>query len=81
MYLEIITPDKKVFEGEVKSVQVPGAKGQFQMLNNHAAIISTLVKGQVKIKTNEGETETVDVSGGVVEMRNNKVIILAEGAA
>jgi F-type H+-transporting ATPase subunit epsilon len=80
MYLEIITPDKKVFEGEVKSVQVPGANGRFQMLNNHAAIISTLVKGQVKIKTSEGE-EIVEVNGGVVEMRNNKVIILPEGAA
>ena len=80
MYLEIITPDKKIFEGEVKSVQVPGANGSFQMLNNHAAIISTLVKGQVKIKTSEGE-EIVEVDGGVVEMRNNKVIILAEGAA
>jgi F-type H+-transporting ATPase subunit epsilon len=80
MYLEIITPDKKVFEGEVKSVQVPGAKGRFQMLDNHAAIISTIVNGQVKIKTNEGE-ELINVKGGVVEMLNNKVIILAEGAA
>ena len=79
MYLEIITPDKKVFEGEVKSVQVPGAKGQFQMLENHAAIISTLVNGKVKIKTASGE-EQFEVKGGVVEMLKNKVIILAESA-
>ncbi len=79
MHLEIITPDKKVFEGEVKSVLVPGTKGQFQMLENHAAIISTLVNGKVKIKTASGE-ELFDVKGGVVEMINNKVTILAESA-
>ncbi|CAN5426347.1 hypothetical protein BH11BAC2_BH11BAC2_12170 [soil metagenome] len=79
MYLEIITPDKKVFEGEVTSVMVPGAKGRFQMLENHAAIISTLVNGKVKIKTPAGE-ESFEVKGGVVEMLKNKVIILAESA-
>ena len=79
MHLEIITPDKKVFEGEVKSVLVPGTKGQFQMLENHAAIISTLVNGKVKVKTAVGE-EHFDVKGGVVEMIDNKVTILAESA-
>jgi F-type H+-transporting ATPase subunit epsilon len=77
MYLEIITPDKKVFEGEVSSVTVPGTKGRFQMLENHASIISTMINGAVKIKTTAGE-EQFDVKGGVVEMLNNKVIILAE---
>lgn len=77
MYLEIITPDKKVFEGEVSSVTVPGTKGRFQMLENHAAIISTMINGAVKIKTSTGE-EQFNVKGGVVEMLNNKVIILAE---
>lgn len=79
MFLEIITPDKKVFEGEVKSVLVPGSGGQFQMLENHAAIISTLINGRVKVKTKTGE-ETFDVHGGVVEMLKNKVVILAESA-
>ncbi len=79
MHLEIITPDKKVFEGEVKSVLVPGTKGQFQMLEKHAAIISTLVNGKVKVKTAKGE-EHFDVKGGVVEMIDNKVTILAESA-
>ena len=79
MFLEIITPDKKVFEGEVKSVLVPGAAGQFQLLENHAAIISTLINGKVKVKTKSGE-ETFDVHGGVVEMLKNKVVILAESA-
>lgn len=79
MLLEIVTPDRKVFEGEVTSVMVPGTNGTFQMLNNHAAIISTLINGQVKIHTGSGE-ETFDVKGGVVEMLTNKVIILAESA-
>ena len=79
MYLEIITPDKKVFEGEVKSVLVPGTNGQFQMLENHAAIISTLINGKVKVKTKTGE-ENFDVHGGVVEMLKNKIVILAESA-
>ncbi len=80
MYLEIITPDKKVFEGEVTAVTVPGSKGTFQMLNNHAPIISTLINGKVKIKTSGKGEESFEVKGGVVEMLNNKVIILAESA-
>jgi len=78
MHLEIITPDKKVFSGEVSSVSVPGTTGRFEMLNNHAPIISTLLNGKVKVKDKEG-VKTFDVKGGVVEMLNNKVIILAEG--
>ena len=50
MQLEIITPDKKIYSGDVTSVSVPGAKGRFEMLNNHAAVISTLLNGKVKIK-------------------------------
>ena len=76
MFLEIITPDKKVFEGEVTSVSVPGADGKFQMLNNHAPIISTLGKGKVKVKTAK-ETLEFNVKGGVVEMLKNKVVVLA----
>ena len=79
MHLEIITPDKKIFAGEVTSVSVPGKNGRFEMLNNHAPIISTLLNGKVKVKDKEG-VKTFDVKGGVVEMLNNKVIILAEGA-
>ncbi|HNP98118.1 MAG TPA: ATP synthase F1 subunit epsilon [Bacteroidia bacterium] len=77
MQLEIITPDKKVYSGEVSSVSVPGAKGRFEMLNNHAAVISTLLNGKVKIKDKEG-VKSFDVKGGVVENLKNKIIILAE---
>mgnify|MGYP003339341133 CR=1 FL=1 len=77
MQLEIITPDKKVFEGECTSVSVPGADGHFQMLNNHAPIISTLGNGLVKVKSGNKE-QLFNIKGGVVEMLNNKLIVLAE---
>ncbi|MFC2081380.1 ATP synthase F1 subunit epsilon [Bacteroidota bacterium] len=78
MNLQIITPDKKVFDGEVKLVQVPGSKGSFQILKNHAPIISTLEKGNVKIIDGDDRTSSVPISGGVIEVKNNEIIILAE---
>lgn len=78
MQLEIITPEKKLFEGEVKLVQVPGSKGSFELLNNHAPIISTLEEGRVKVKTPDGETQFFEIEGGVIEAKTNNIIILAE---
>ncbi|MFI5218527.1 MAG: ATP synthase F1 subunit epsilon [Bacteroidia bacterium] len=77
MFLEIITPDKKLFSGEVTSVQVSGTSGQFTVLNNHAPIISTLDKGKVKVKSPSGE-QLFDINGGVIEVFKNKIIVLAE---
>ncbi|MDD3772063.1 MAG: F0F1 ATP synthase subunit epsilon [Weeksellaceae bacterium] len=96
MKLHIITPQHVIFEGEVDAVTVPGRDGEFQMLNNHAAIVSSLDKGTIKIKLHSktvadfdnvsGKLEKVpgnelvyhfDVTGGVVEMNNNVVTILA----
>lgn len=77
MHLEIITPDKKVYSGEVTSVSVPGANGRFEMLKDHAPIISTLLNGKVKIKGKDG-AKTFDVKGGLVENLKNKIVILAE---
>lgn len=76
MLLEIISPEKKLFSGEVSSVTVPGSNGLFQVLNNHAPIISTLKKGAVKVETAEGE-KSFEINGGVVEVLNNKVVVLA----
>ena len=77
MYLEIITPDKKVYSGKVNIVQVPGSKGSFAVLEYHAPIISTLEKGRVKIV--EGSAESFyEISGGIIEVKDNNVIILAE---
>ena len=80
MFLEIITPDKKVFAGEVKLIQLPGTKGAFEILQNHAPIISTLDKGKIKYTDMNNQTSYVEVSGGVVETKDNKIIVLAESA-
>lgn len=78
MQLEIVTPDQKIFEGEVRHVQLPGKEGLFGILDNHAPIVSTLVKGKIKVEATDGDIQNFEISGGVVEMNNNKVIVLAE---
>ena len=80
MLLEIISPDEKIFSGEVDMVQVPGSKGSFQILYNHAPIISTLKSGKVRIKGTDGKEVFFDIDGGVVEAKKNKIIVLAESA-
>jgi F-type H+-transporting ATPase subunit epsilon len=77
MYLEIVTPEQKVFEGEVKGVQVPGSKGSFEVLENHAAVVSTLDKGIVRV--DDGKTSLrFLIDSGVIEVQHNKVVVLAE---
>ena len=78
MYLEIITPGKKVYSGDVEAVKLPGADGSFGILNNHAPIIATLKKGTVKVSDTKHAVENFEISGGVVEVMNNKIIVLAE---
>jgi len=80
MKLTIITPDKLAYEGEVTAVTVPGTAGSFQILKDHAAIVSTLEDGKVIIKANNGE-QLMTIKGGVVEAKDNNIIILAEGIA
>ncbi|MCB9250243.1 MAG: F0F1 ATP synthase subunit epsilon [Ignavibacteriales bacterium] len=76
--LEIITPSKVGYKGEVISVTVPGSKGSFQILYNHAPIISSLEIGEIKIEENESAKVHYATSGGTLELSNNKIIILAE---
>ena len=92
MYLEIVSPEATLFSGEVESVIVPGTNGSFQMLNNHAPIVSTLKEGTVtisgkmdlddsvqnKFKKQDVNTTLFQISSGTVEMRNNKLILLAD---
>lgn len=80
MHLEILTPEKKVFEGDVTSATFPGADGSFQILDNHAPLISLLKAGTVEYKA-KGGANTLAVTGGVVEVLKNKVILLADGLA
>ena len=92
MYLEIVSPEATLFAGEVTSVTVPGINGEFQMLTDHAPIVSLLQEGQVKVQGNieieedfknkfikgaNGET-VLEISSGTIEMKDNKVIVLAD---
>ena len=91
MYLEIVSPEAKLFSGEVESITVPGALGSFQVLNNHAPIVSILINGKVKIQGNiklddfnklifiqEGNDTFFEIQSGALEMRDNKVILLTD---
>jgi F-type H+-transporting ATPase subunit epsilon len=93
MILEIVSPEATLFQGEVTSVSLPGVNGSFQILNNHAPIVSILKQGSVKItatnftmnpdvaqkftKVND-QNYTLEINSGTIEMRDNKVIVLAD---
>lgn len=78
MKLEIITPDKKLFEGSVKSTTFPGSEGSFGVLNDHAPMIATLKAGKVELVEESNNKLEFTVKGGVVEVLKNKVVVLAE---
>jgi F-type H+-transporting ATPase subunit epsilon len=92
MYLEIVSPEATLFSGEVTSVAVPGVDGEFQMLNNHAAIVSTLKEGYIKIAGTITLAEHVEakfskgadnktllkINSGTLEMKDNRIIILVD---
>jgi F-type H+-transporting ATPase subunit epsilon len=77
MYLEILTPDRRIFEGYVEAATFPGAKGSFQVLRNHAPIISSLTEGIIKYR-NEQQEFRVRITGGVVEVLNDNITALVE---
>jgi F-type H+-transporting ATPase subunit epsilon len=78
MELEIITPDRKVFKGTAESVQLPGSDGYFEILNSHAPLIASLGSGTIKVKEMDKSSLNFTVNGGIVEVLNNQVIVLAE---
>jgi F-type H+-transporting ATPase subunit epsilon len=77
MKLVVLTPEKEYFNGEVKSVKVPGTTGGFEILNNHAPIVSSLTAGHVGITTTEGGSSKLIITGGFIEAVNNEISILA----
>ena len=81
MNLTILSPDKEIFTGSVKSVQGPGLDGSFQLLENHAPIVSALGKGAVTVVTDSGEKLRFAVEGGFLEMLNNEVSLLVSGVS
>jgi F-type H+-transporting ATPase subunit epsilon len=78
MKIEIITPDEKVFEGDIRSVRVPGKKGSFQVLKDHAPIVSTLDNGPVIMVDQAGKEARYEIKGGVIEVKANRIILLVE---
>ena len=80
MNLEILTPEHKVFTGEVSGIQLPGVEGSFEILENHAPMVAALGKGKMKIIKSKGSTELYRIEGGFVETMQNKTIVLLEGA-
>ena len=80
MKVEIITPDSTIFSGDnVVLIQLPGIDGSFEVLNNHAPLISVLKKGKIKLINNgEKQAQYFDINGGVIEVVNNKALVLAE---
>jgi F-type H+-transporting ATPase subunit epsilon len=78
MFVEIITPDKKLFSGQADLVQLPGSNGSFEIMKNHAPIISTLTKGKIRLVGENNSEHLFDINGGVIELTHNKIIILAE---
>ncbi len=78
MHLEIIKPDKKIFEGDVSLVQFPGFDGSFEVLHNHAPLISVLKKGQIKVQGNDKQNQFFEIKGGIVEVLHDKIVVLAE---
>ena len=89
MFIEIVSPEKTLYTGDVTSVHLPGSEGSFQILNNQAPIVSTLKNGQIKLKGNfdsklenlnilSGSEASLEIQSGVVEMKKNKLIILVD---
>jgi F-type H+-transporting ATPase subunit epsilon len=76
--LEVLTPDKSLFKGKVRSITVPGKKGSFMVLINHAPIVSTLSRGDILITTHEYKEEKITIRGGVIEVKQNNIVVLAD---
>ena len=80
MTLEILTPERKIFSGEVYGVQLPGISGLFEVLDKHAPLVSALKAGKLKILKDKNATATYSIQGGFAEVLNNKTTVLVEGA-
>ena len=82
MTLEILTPERKLFSGEVYGIQMPGISGSFEVLDKHAPLVSALKAGRIKVlRDKQNHTTSYDIQGGFVEVLNNKVTVLVEDAS
>ena len=76
MYLEILTPEEKIYSGEITLVSLPGTKGSFEIKNHHAPLISTLQSGNIKVIESSGSTQNYKIKKGVIECLDNKIHLL-----
>lgn len=81
MQLIVLTPEQELYSGEITSISLPGIEGSFQILENHAPMVSALSKGSVVVKSNSGEDKTFEIEKGFVEILKNKVSLLVESLA
>ena len=80
MILEILTPEQKIFSGDVYGVQLPGIGGSFEVLDRHAPMVSALKEGTLKILKDKHATSSYNIKSGFIEVLNNKATVLVEGA-
>jgi len=81
MQIEILTPEKKIYDGDVFGIQLPGVSGSFEVLDRHAPLVSALSTGMLKILLdNKGKTNSYSITGGFIEVLNNKATVLLENA-
>lgn len=79
MLVEILTPEKKIFTGDAKGIQMPGVSGSFKVLSNHAPMISALSSGIIRVANTDGTSNNIKINSGFMECLQNKVVILVEG--
>lgn len=79
MNISVLAPEREIFNGEIKAVKVPGVGGEFQILNNHAPLVSALDAGQVTIKKSNNEEMSFGIERGFIEVLNNEVSLLVQG--
>lgn len=79
MNLTVLTPDNEIFKGEVKSVKVPGADGQFQVLRGHAPVVAALVQGSVQLVKEDSNKMTFNINKGFIEVLNDEIALLVQG--
>lgn len=79
MQLDILTPERKIFSGDVYGVQLPGVQGSFEILKSHAPMVAALGKGKMKVLKDTQHADIFQVTGGFVETLNNKTVVLLEG--
>ncbi len=81
MQIEILTPEKKIFSGDIYGLQLPGVSGSFEVLEKHASIVSALGKGVIKLlHDSKGKSSSYNITGGFIEVLNNKATVLLENA-